>query len=63
MASALRSLAADPEAAAAMAGRLLAHVREAYDVDTNAARLVSGYPRTVITRFASGREKRVPVAQ
>jgi glycosyltransferase involved in cell wall biosynthesis len=32
VASALRALAADPEAAAAMAAGLLAHVRAAYDV-------------------------------
>jgi teichuronic acid biosynthesis glycosyltransferase TuaC len=55
VASALRALAADPDVAAAMAARLLAHVRTAYDVDTNAARLVAGY-RAVIARAASGRE-------
>jgi len=53
VASALRALAADPEAAAAMAARLQAHVWAAYDVDTNAARLLAAY-RAAIARVPSG---------
>jgi teichuronic acid biosynthesis glycosyltransferase TuaC len=49
VASAMRALAADPGAAAAMGARLQAQVRVAYDVDTNAARLLAGY-RAAIAR-------------
>lgn len=43
VAAALRALAADPETAAAMGSRLQDHVREQYDVDVNAARLLAAY--------------------
>ncbi|HEY5627928.1 MAG TPA: glycosyltransferase family 4 protein [Candidatus Limnocylindrales bacterium] len=53
LASMLRAFASNPEGAAAMAGRLRAHVRAVFDVDTNAARLIERY-RSAIVRPDSG---------
>ena len=52
LAAGLRALAADPAHAAAAARRLQVHVRDAYDVDTNAARLLDHY-RAAIDRGRS----------